>query len=271
MTRFVERLWAHRAPGAVGDDPADVPTLALYRPDHPDGSAMIVLPGGGYVFHADYEAEPVARWLCALGITGIVLNYRLAPRYSHPTPLVDAGRAVRLVRSRAKDWNLDRGRIGVMGFSAGGHLAAQIATRTQGGAGDTTAADPVDRLSSRPDLCVLLYPVITFTSASFHTKTAENLLGAAPTVAQIDELSCEKHVTRQTPPTFLYHASGDPNVPVENALLFATALRQAGAAFEMHLYDRVAHGVGLAAGDEILRTWPALCATWLAGKGFGRG
>jgi acetyl esterase/lipase len=268
MTSFVERLWTDAAPGGLGDDPADVPTLALYRPDQPDGSAMIVLPGGGYVFRADYEAEPVARWLCTLGITGIVLNYRLAPRYRHPAPFLDAGRALRLVRSRAKDWNLDPARIGVMGFSAGGHLAAQIATR--GGAGDPAAADPVDPLSSRPDLCVLLYPVITFTSASFHTKTAENLLGAAPTAAQIDELSCEKHVTRQTPPTFLYHASGDPNVPVENALLFASALRKAGVAFDMHLYDRIAHGVGLAAGDEILRTWPALCATWLRGKGFGR-
>jgi acetyl esterase/lipase len=156
-----------------------------------------------------------------------------------------------------------------MGFSAGGHLAAHVSTRFD--AGDPAADDPVARLGSRPDLAILLYPVITFTSLSSHTATARNLLGDGPLAPGLIEcLSCERHVTPRTPPTFIYHATGDPNVPVINAMLYADALRAGGVPFEMHLYDRVAHGVGLASGDPVLHTWPGLCAAWLAGKGFGR-
>lgn len=265
----IERIWSGPAPTSVGEEDADRPTVTVFRPEGADGSVMIILPGGGYIFHADYEAEPIARWLGGLGVTGIVLKYRLAPRYRHPAPFQDACRAVRLVRARAEQWGLDPNRVGVMGFSAGGHLAAHVATK--GGAADRQAADEVDRQRSRPDLCVLLYPVITFCSASSHAKSPEYLLGAAPTPAQVEELSVERHVTGATPPTFIYHASGDDNVPVTNAILFAEALRGAGVPFEMHLYDRVAHGVGLAESDPVLRTWPGLCATWMAGKGWGDG
>jgi acetyl esterase/lipase len=264
----IHRLWPDAAAGSLGDTPADVPTISIYRPSHPDGSVMIICPGGGYVFHADYEAEPVARWLTTLGVTGIVLQYRLAPRYRHPAPLVDVSRAIRLVRTSAARLSLDPHRIGVMGFSAGGHLAALVCTRFD--AGNPSADDTVERFSNRPDLAVLLYPVITLTALSHHTATTRNLLGDSPSGELIEALSCERHVTRDTPPTFLYHASGDPNVPVVNALLYAEALRAAGVAFEVHLYDRVAHGVGLAEEDDYLRTWPALCAAWLAAKGFTR-
>lgn len=269
MSMQIEQLWNGTVPGSVGDQPQDRPVVEVYHASRADGSAMIILPGGGYIFHADYEAEPIARWLGGLGVTGIVLKYRLAPRYRHPAPFQDACRAVRLVRARAGQWGLDPKRVGVMGFSAGGHLAAHVATK--GSAADPEAADEVDRQRSRPDLCVLLYPVITFSSASSHAKSPEYLLGAAPTPAQVEELSVEKHVNDSTPPTFIYHASGDDNVPVTNAFLYAEALRGAGVPFEMHLYDRVAHGVGLAARDPVLRTWPRLCATWMAGKGWGHG
>jgi acetyl esterase/lipase len=252
----VERLWRDGAPDAVGSEPADVPTITIHRPENADGSSMIICPGGGYVFHAEYEAEPVAEWLNTFGLTGIVLRYRLAPRYRHPAPFQDACRAVRLVRERAAEWKLDPKRVGIMGFSAGGHLAAHVSTS----AGN----------HERPDVAVLLYPVITFTEASSHVKTWQNLIGESPPRALIEQLSCERCVSSKTPATFLYHASGDPNVPVENALIYAAALRAAGVAFEAHLYDRVAHGVGLAATDDMLGTWPGLCAAWLRGKGFGR-
>ena len=251
-----ERLWPGDAPGAVGREPADVPAITIVRPENADGSAMIICPGGGYIFHAEYEAGPVAQWLTMFGVTGIVLSYRLAPRYRHPAPFQDACRAIRLVRERAADWKLDPKRVGMMGFSAGGHLAAHVATQAND--------------AERPDVSVLLYPVITFTELSSHVKTWQNLLGDSPPRALIEQLSCERSVSSKTPATFLYHASGDPNVPVENALIYAAALRAAGVGFEAHLYDRVAHGVGLAATDEVLGTWPALCAVWLRGKGFGR-
>ena len=156
-----------------------------------------------------------------------------------------------------------------MGFSAGGHLAAIVSTCFD--AGNPGADDPIERVSNRPDLAALLYPVITLTALSHHTATTRNLLGDAPATDVIEALSCERHVTRDTPPTFLYHASGDPNVPVNNTMLYADALRAAGVAFEVHLYDRVAHGVGLAEKDNYLRSWPMLCAAWLAAKGFGSG
>jgi acetyl esterase/lipase len=264
-----QRLWPDRAPGAVGTESSDVPCIAIYRPHNPDGSAIIICPGGGYVFYAQYEAEPVARWLATLGVTGIILSYRLAPRYRHPVPLMDITRAIRLVRANAASWSLDPGRVGVMGFSAGGHLAAQLSTHFDHG--DSTSDDPIERVSSRPELAVLLYPVITMTRLSHHTATTHNLLGDSPVPLVINALSCEQHVTSQTPPTFIYHATGDPNVPVINALLYADALSASGVAFEMHLYDRIAHGVGLAANDACLRTWPSLCANWLNAKGFGRG
>jgi len=263
------RLWPGPAPCALGDEDADIPTITIYHPADPTGAALVVCPGGGYVFHASYEAEPVARWLNSLGVTAVLLKYRLAPRYSHPAPYLDLSRAVRTLRAKSGELSLDHARVGVVGFSAGGHLAAHLSVCFD--AGDGSSCDPIERCGCHPNLAVLLYPVISFTELSSHTKTWQNLLGADSASRQVREsLSCERHVSAQTPPTFIYHATGDPNVPIDNALIYAAALRGAGVSFELHAFDRVAHGVGLASNDPVLGTWPELCATWLRGKGFGR-
>ena len=230
---------------------------------------MIVLPGGGYGGLADHENQPIARWLNTLGITAVVLRYRLGPRYHHPIPLADAARAIRTVRSRAEKWGIHPQRIGILGFSAGGHLAATASTHFDDG--DAQAADPVDRFSSRPDVSVLLYPVITMSEPFTHVGSRTNLLGEKPSAELIELLSNEKQVTGRTPPAFLFHTVGDGSVPVENSVMYATALRRAGVPFEMHLYEKGQHGVGLAEGDPILRTWTERCAAWLATKGIGRG
>ena len=261
------RLWEGQAPNQKGDGPDDIPTLQIIRPEKdPDGSAIIVCPGGGYTHLAPHEGEPVARRLNQTGVTGFVLRYRRAP-YKHPTPLLDAARAVRTVRARAKEWQLDPTRIGILGFSAGGHLAATISTKFDDG--DATAADPIDRVSSRPDVAVLCYPVITFTEVSAHTGSRKNLLGDNPPAELVELLSSERHVTPRTPPTFLFHTMADPGVPVENSLLYAAALRANKVPYAMHIYEQGKHGVGLAEKDSVLRTWPTLLANWLATHHFG--
>lgn len=257
-------LWSGKAPGAEGETTADVPTLTAYlpAPTRATGAAMVVCPGGGYAMLADHEGHPVAQWLAKLGIVGLVLQYRLGPRYRHPIPLTDAARALRTVRARAAEWRIDPGRIGVLGFSAGGHLAATLCTHF--GDGDSQAGDPVERFSSRPDLAVLLYPVITMTEPHAHAGSRLNLLGKNPLPELVNFLSLDKQVTRRTPPTFLFHTVSDAAVPVENSLSYAAGLRKAQVDFELHLYQKGAHGVGLAGHDPVLRTWPAPCR--MAGK-----
>jgi acetyl esterase/lipase len=267
MSETTLRLWDGKAPGAIGDEAADVPMIKILRPPSPDGSAIVVCPGGGYGHLAPHESEPIARWLNATGITGIVLTYRLAPRYRHPAPLQDVSRAIRTVRARAKELELDPKRIGVLGFSAGGHLSATISTKFDDG--DATSSDPIERVSSRPDVSVLCYPVITFTEISAHTGSRKNLLGPDATQEMIERMSAERHVTPRTPPAFLFHTVADQAVPVENSLLYAAALRKSGVPYAMHLYEKGKHGVGLAENDPVLKTWPKLCSDWLASHGFG--
>ena len=264
-------LWPNGAPGAVGKEPADVPTLTVYPAETGDGPApaIVVCPGGGYGGLAAHESEPIARWLNTLGVTGVVLKYRLGPRYHHPAMLQDAGRAIRTVRARAGEWNIDPKRVGILGFSAGGHLAATASTQFD--AGDPNAADPIDRLGSRPDVSVLVYPVITMTDPHTHAGSRRTLLGEKPTAERVEALSAEKRVTKQTPATFIFHTADDQAVPVENALVYAAALRANGVPFELHVYEHGRHGVGLAKDDPVLGTWPGRCADWLAGKGFGKG
>lgn len=265
-------LWPDGAPDAKGDEPRDVPTVDVYpapMPAHgPKTAAIVVCPGGGYGGLAAHEAEPIARWLNSLGVTGVVLRYRHGPRYNHPVPLRDARRAIRTVRHRAAEWNVDPGRVGILGFSAGGHLAATASTQFD--AGDPNATDPVERMSSRPDVSVLVYPVITMTDPHTHAGSRRNLLGETPTKQQVEAQSAERNVTRQTPPAFIFHTADDSVVPVENALAYAAALRAHGVPFELHVYEKGRHGVGLAKDDPVLATWPARCADWLASKGFGR-
>jgi acetyl esterase/lipase len=263
-------LWPGGAPGAVGKEPLDTPTITpFFAPkDKATGAAIVVFPGGGYSHLSDVkEGSAVAEWLNSLGVTAFVLKYRLGMRYHAPAPLLDAARAVRIVRAQAKEWNLDPNRIGVLGFSAGGHLAATLGTHFDAGKAD--ASDAVDRVSSRPDLLILVYPVITMGEFT-HAGSKKNLLGDSPSPDLIKNYSNELWVTKDTPPTFLVHSVADPGVPVENSLLFADALRKAGVPFEIHLYEKGPHGFGLAPDDPILSSWPGRCADWLSSHGFLR-
>lgn len=260
-------LWPDGAPGAAGKEPVDIPTLTPYFPpaSKATGAAIIVCPGGGYSHLADHEGRPVAEWLNTLGITAFVLKYRLGPRYHHPAPLLDAARAIRTVRARATEWHLDPARIGILGFSAGGHLTATIGTHFDAGKAD--ASDPIDRFSSRPDLMVLIYPVITMKEFT-HAGSKKMLLGEQPTPELITLLSNDEQVTKETPPAFLVHTADDPGVPVENSLRFAEALRKARVPVEIHIYEHGPHGFGLGTKDPILSTWPQRCAEWLRMHGF---
>jgi len=262
-------LWpAGGVPGALGTGAADVPTVTVYKPDagKANGAAVVVCPGGGYGALADHEGEPVAKWLNTLGVTGVVLRYRLGPRYHHPIMLGDAARALRWVRTHAAEYSLDPGRIGILGFSAGGHLASTVATHFDDGKpGD---ADPIEQHSSRPNVAILIYPVVTLALPFAHEGSRRNLLGDNPPAELVRFLSNETQVTKETPPTFLLHTDEDRGVPAENSLNFALALRKAGVPVEMHLYEHGAHGFGLGGNDPVLSGWPALCAAWLKGRGF---
>jgi acetyl esterase/lipase len=261
-------LWPNGAPGSVGKEPEDIPTITPFFPQKSKGtgSAIIIFPGGGYSHLSDIkEGSVVAEWLNSLGITAFVLKYRLGMRYHAPAQLQDAARALRTVRARAKEWNIDPARIGILGFSAGGHLAATLGTHFDAGRSD--ASDPIERVSSRPDLLILVYPVITMGEFT-HAGSKKYLLGDNPTPEQIKNYSNELWVTKETPPTFLVHSVADPGVPVENSLLFASALRKVNVPFEIHLYEKGPHGFGLAPTDPILSSWPERCADWLKVNGF---
>jgi acetyl esterase/lipase len=266
-------LWPEGAPGALGHEPLDIPTLTPFLPpkENRTGAAVIVCPGGGYARLADHEGRPVAEWLNTLGVTAFLLRYRHTARYPHPAPLQDASRAIRIVRARASEWNLDPAKIGILGFSAGGHLAATAGTHFD--PGKTDVADRIEKATSRPDVLILIYPVITMRELS-HAGSRSNLLGSSPKPELVGLLSSEEQVTKETPPTFLIHTVNDAGVPVENSMMFAAALRKAGVPFEMHLYERGPHGFGLGsrsgAPDPVLATWTSLCAAWLRLRGFAR-
>ena len=227
-------------------------------------SSFIVCPGGGYWRHAEHEGEPIARWLNSLGITAFVLRYRLTPD-RHPAPLDDLQTAIRRVRASASEYNLDPSKLGVIGFSAGGHLVGTAATRFD--LGDPAADDPVQRESSRPDVIVLVYPVISFTEFT-HEGTVSNLLGDDADLDLRLSLSNQYQVSPETPPAFLWHTADDQTVPVENSLLFATALSKSEVPFELHVFPKGAHGAGLAEDNPVLSQWTTLCAVWLKGQGF---
>jgi acetyl esterase/lipase len=257
------RLWDGDAPGAHGAGDADVPTLTpfLLAPAKAGGAAFIVCPGGAYGHLAPHEGAPVAQWLNTLGIHAFVLKYRLGPKYHHPAEMLDVQRAIRLVRCRAEQWNLDPNRIGIVGFSAGGHLASTAATHFDDGIADDP--DPINRVSSRPNLAILAYPVISMSDPYAHALSRQNLLGDNPDPALVLLLSNDKQVTAQTPPCFIIHAADDRTVPVENSLLFAMACRRHKVPVELHVFEHGPHGFGLGGKDPILSTWPAIAAQWL--------
>ena len=262
-------LWEGKTPGALGSTPEDIPTLTLYMPPVTTGpmTAVIIAPGGGYrTLSMNKEGRLPANYLNTLGIAAFVLKYRLGPRYHHPIELGDIQRAIRTLRARAAEWHIDPARIGVMGFSAGGHLAATASTHFD--AGNASAADPIDRASSRPDFVILGYPVITLTEPWTHQGSKTMLLGENADPALARSLSTDTRVTRQTPPTFLFHTNADTAVPVENSVHYFLALRKAAVPAEMHIFKDGPHGVGLALQDPALSEWPRVLANWLRASGF---
>jgi acetyl esterase/lipase len=245
-------------------------TLTVYLPDEKraTGTAVIICPGGGYGGLAiDKEGHDVARWLNTLGVAGIVLKYRM-PRPDltagqKPWPVQDAERAIRLVRSQAPQWKINPQRVGILGFSAGGHLASTVGTHFDSGQKD--AANAIERASSRPDFLILIYPVISMREPITHEGSRLNLLGKAPDEERVAYYSNELQVTAQTPPTFLVHAKDD-RVNVENSVRFHQALQRAGVPSEIHLYEKGGHGYGLGVNGGEVATWPERCAAWLKAR-----
>jgi acetyl esterase/lipase len=268
-------LWPEGAPGALGHAAKDIPTLTVFLPDKTRAPmpAMIVCPGGGYSHLAKHEGDLYARWLNSNGIAAFVLKYRLGDTngYHYPAMFQDASRAMRIVRARAGEWGIDPKHIGMIGSSAGGHLASLLATKFD--AGDPSATDPVERASSRPDVVVLCYPAITMDDRFRHTGSKTNLLGPHPAPGLAEELSTEKHVRTNTPPCFIWATADDQTVPVENSLLFAQALRTARVPVELHIYESGKHGQGLGSHEwepEKFLPWTRECTAWLRRHGFGQ-
>lgn len=262
-------LWTGKAPGALGDAPEDIPTLTIYMPPNTTGpmTAVIVAPGGGYrALSMNKEGRLPAAYLNSLGVAAFVLKYRLGPKYHHPIELGDMQRAIRIVRTRAAEWHIAPDRIGVMGFSAGGHLASTASTYFD--KGSATPADAIDRAGSRPDFAILAYPVITLTEPWTHQGSRTNLLGDKPDADLARRLSTDTRVTPETPPTFLFHTNADTGVPVENSVHYFLALRKAGVPAEMHIFKDGPHGVGMPMGDPALSAWPKVLANWLRASGF---
>lgn len=265
----VEPLWPERAPNALGDEDADRPSLTIKLPptEEANGTAVVVFPGGGYGHLAmDHEGHQVAEWLNSLGVAAFIVTYRLGPRYNHPAMLLDGQRSIRTVRARASEWGIDESRIGILGFSAGGHLASTAGTHFD--AGNAESADPIATASSRPDFMILVYPVITMLDEYTHQGSKQNLLGPDPDPALVELLSNEKQVTAATPPVFLVHTTDDDAVPVENSLGFYAAARKAGVPVEMHVFESGPHGFGLGGDSPELSQWPTLAASWMKTHGW---
>lgn len=261
-------LYEGTPPHSMGTDEKDQAWLWLYPAtgDNRTDMAVVVCPGGGYGGLAvAHEGRQIAEWFNKQGVNAYVLKYRLSP-YRHPVPMLDVQRAIRLVRSKAAEWKHDPAKVGVMGFSAGGHLASTAATHFD--AGSTDAADPINRVSCRPDFAILCYPVISFTTEYVHAGSRRNLLGENPDPELVKLMSNELQVTPETPPTFLFHTGEDTGVPPENSVLFYLALRKAKVPAEMHIYEPGKHGVGLAANDPALANWPDRLAGWLKTRGM---
>ncbi len=270
-----EPLWPGKPPGALGEGGAHAPTLQFFPADaaKATGAVMVVCPGGGYGGLADHEGTGYAEWLAGEGVAAVVLRYRLGSAgYRHPVMLNDAARAVRTVRHRAAEWKVNPGMVGIMGSSAGGHLASTVLTHFD--AGKPGAEDPVERQSSRPDFGVLCYAVITMGEHT-HGGSKRNLLGDQPSAELVALLSNEKQVTKETPPCFLWHTWEDTAVKVENTLDFAAALRQHGVKFDLHVYQQGRHGIGLSRGENgaapgQVHPWALDLLVWMRANGWAK-
>ena len=265
-------LWPSGAPYATGDSNTDQPYVEVYLPDEKErnGAAVIICPGGGYGGLAlDHEGHQIGQFYNSFGVTAFVLHYRLGSHdYHFPTQLADVQRAIRYARNQANEYHIDPKRIGVMGFSAGGHLASMAATKFDEKAYD--ANDAVDQVSARPDFTVLCYPVITMDPRFTHGGSRKNLLGPdkADDPEAVRHVSSELNITDRTPPTFIFHTHEDTAVPAENPIFFYLALRKHKIPAELHLYQRGPHGVGLMRGDPVLGTWSEHLKNWLRNNEF---
>lgn len=261
-------LWPAAAPGAVGKDASDIPTLTAYIPaSNPTKTGVVVVPGGGYQHLAlDHEGAQIAQWLNAHGIAAFVLKYRLGPKYHYPVELEDGQRAMQTVRSKAAVFGIAPDHIGIWGFSAGGHLASLVGTHFDSVA--TTKVDAIDAVSSRPDFLVLSYPVILMSGPNAHAGSAENLMGTNPDPKLVAFLSTNQQVTKETPPTFLFSTTDDETVPVINSVLFYEALVEHKVPAEMHLFRHGHHGLGLAKSTPDVNIWPELLLHWLIANGW---
>ena len=262
-------LWDGKAPLAVGDTATDKPTLTAYLPAKPNGTAVVVCPGGGYGGLAlDHEGKQIGEFFARNGVTAFVLKYRTAnkerPGPLGAAPLLDVQRALRTVRAKAKDYDIDAKRVGIMGFSAGGHLASTAATHFDDGL--LKDGDAIDKMSCRPDFAILAYPVITMEDGVTHGGSKRNLLGDKPDAKLVELYSNEKQVTKETPPVFLFHTSADTAVVPENAVRFYLACKKAGVPVEMHIYEKGQHGVGLGRGNKAVETWPDRLTDWLKAR-----
>lgn len=261
-------LWTDSVPGSLGERPQDKPTLTAYLPaaGMANGASILVLPGGGYASLAAHEGGAFGEWFAAHGFTAYVLKYRLGTSgYRHPAMLQDVSRGLRMVRAFAKRDGLDPARVAVIGSSAGGHLAATLVTHFDAGKPDAT--DPVERESSRPDLGILCYPVITMGEFT-HAGSRKNLIGDTPSPDLVKDMSAELQVTAQTPPCFVWSTFEDKTVPIENSLLFASALRRAGVPFSLHIYEKGSHGLGLGRPGKPAPPWADELLYWFNERKF---
>lgn len=268
-------LWPSGAPGAKGTAAVDKPSITPYPAvTKPNGAAVVIFPGGAYSgLAADHEGKQPALWLNTLGVSAFVVKYRLGSSgYRHPIEMGDGQRAIRWVRANAAKYGIDPKRVGVLGFSAGGHMASTVSTHFDNG--DASASDSIDRKGCRPDFSLLAYPVITMDKSFTHVGSRENLLGTTPSQALVDLMSNEKQVTAKTPPAFLFHSTDDGVVPIKNSYSYLDSLKKRGVAGELKVYDHGGHGYGMADGkggaptDAVLNTWPGLAGKWMDAQGF---
>jgi len=264
----IEYLWPAGAPGAVGSGDQDKPRLEIFGATGPGlHTAVIVCPGGGYTHLAyEHEGTRIAEWLNLRGITAFVLTYRLSPRYTYPAPLMDGYRSVRWVRGHAQQFAIAPDRIGMWGFSAGGHLVGMVGTHFDDG--NPQAADPIDRISNRPDFVISSYGALSLQPGVARSGALSTVLGDHVSPQLIDDLSPEKHVTARTPPYFLYATTTDLSVPPLSSVVFYTALVRAGVPAEIHIFQQGPHGTGLAQNYPALSAWPGLLENWLRLNGW---
>lgn len=262
-------LWPDGAPGATGSADKDKPTLILYpATKNPSGTAVVICPGGGYGGLAmGHEGHEIAKWLNENGISAFICNYRHRGKgYGHPYPLMDAQRAIRLVRTNAKKWKINPEKIGIIGFSAGGHLASSCATHES--IGELDSDDPINQQGCRPDFAILCYAVIGFDKPYTHKGSQRNLIGQDASPELIKFYSNEEQVSKSTCPTFLWHTAADKGVPPENSVQFFLSCQKHGVPAALHIFEKGRHGIGLARDNETAKHWPSLCIGWIKQRGF---